>query len=75
MKRSEHAPAWRKSSYSGGSSGECLEVDDAHPTGVPVRDSKHATGPVVVFGHAAWTAFAAAVRSSPLNQARRPPCR
>ncbi|MEU0397193.1 DUF397 domain-containing protein [Streptomyces sp. NPDC006208] len=26
------APAWHKSSYSGGSSGECLEVDDA---GVP----------------------------------------
>ncbi|GAA2459041.1 DUF397 domain-containing protein [Streptomyces mauvecolor] len=37
MKRSEHIipdasvlPAWRKSSYSGGESGECLEVSEAH---------------------------------------------
>ncbi|MFD7336862.1 DUF397 domain-containing protein [Streptomyces violascens] len=37
MKRSEHIipdasvlPAWRKSSYSGGESGECLEVSEAY---------------------------------------------
>ncbi|MFD9221870.1 DUF397 domain-containing protein [Streptomyces sp. NPDC060064] len=67
MKRSDHAPAWRKSSYSGGSSGECLEVDDAHPTAVPVRDSKRPTAPPVAFGHAAWASFAAAVRTGALN--------
>lgn len=39
MKRSEHIipdasvlPAWRKSSYSGGDSGECLEVSEAYAT-------------------------------------------
>jgi hypothetical protein len=30
MKRSEHTPLWRKSSHSGGSSGDCVEVDAAH---------------------------------------------
>ncbi|CAD5951023.1 protein of unknown function [Streptomyces sp. KY75] len=28
---------WRKSSYSGSESGSCLEVQDHHPTAVPVR--------------------------------------
>jgi hypothetical protein len=39
MKRSEHIipdasvlPAWRKSSYSGGNSGDCLEVSEAYAT-------------------------------------------
>ncbi|WP_078857018.1 DUF397 domain-containing protein [Streptomyces sp. NBRC 109706] len=35
---------WRTSSYSGGNNGECLEVCDGHPTGVPVRDSKQGAG-------------------------------
>ncbi|NLU68917.1 DUF397 domain-containing protein [Streptomyces sp. HNM0574] len=48
---------WRKSSYSGGSNGDCVEVSDAHPAGVPVRDSKAPQGPAVVFGAAAWHEF------------------
>ncbi|MFF3324688.1 DUF397 domain-containing protein [Streptomyces sp. NPDC002889] len=67
MKRSEHAPAWRKSSYSGGSSGECLEVDAAHPTAVPVRDSKHATGPAVRFAPSAWSSFVTALKAEALR--------
>ncbi|MYW68465.1 DUF397 domain-containing protein [Streptomyces sp. SID8379] len=60
----EVSDAWRKSTYSGGDSGDCLEVNDtARPTHVPVRDSKHATGPAIVFGAGAWTAFVAAVTS------------
>lgn len=54
--------AWRKSSYSGGDSGDCLEVNDAAlPLHVPVRDSKHPTGPAVVFSAPAWTAFVTAL--------------
>lgn len=34
---------WRKSTYSGGGGNDCLEVADAHPTLVPVRDSKTPT--------------------------------
>lgn len=49
---------WRKSSYSGASSGECLEVGSAHrQAGIPVRDSKNPHGPAVLFGAPAWTAF------------------
>ncbi|MGP4010287.1 DUF397 domain-containing protein [Streptomyces sp. 4N124] len=65
MKRNEHSipdasalTSWRKSSYSGGSSGDCLEVNDAAlPTHVPIRDSKHPTGPAIVFSAPAWSVF------------------
>ncbi|WP_405715342.1 MULTISPECIES: DUF397 domain-containing protein [unclassified Streptomyces] len=48
---------WRKSMYSDGSGGDCLEVADGHPGIVPVRDSKVAEGPTLVFRAAAWTSF------------------
>lgn len=37
-----HLPslAWRKSTHSDGSGGNCLEVAANHPTHIPVRDSK-----------------------------------
>lgn len=44
MISSERFTGWRKSSYSGGGNGECLEVADGHPV-VPVRDSKRPQGP------------------------------
>ncbi|MFJ9811480.1 DUF397 domain-containing protein [Streptomyces sp. NPDC101158] len=54
---------WRKSSYSNQDGGECLEVADGLPL-VPVRDSKHLTGPALVFPATAWSAFVAAVRAT-----------
>ncbi|MEU2181919.1 DUF397 domain-containing protein [Streptomyces thermolilacinus] len=39
---------WRKSSYSNGTGGECLEVADDFPGVLPVRDSKRPEGPVLV---------------------------
>lgn len=48
---------WRKSSYSGASGGDCLEVTDIHPGIVPVRDSKNPDGPQLLFRAAAWSAF------------------
>ncbi|NEB03217.1 DUF397 domain-containing protein [Streptomyces sp. SID13726] len=69
MKHNEHnisddsaLTSWRKSSYSGGSSGDCLEVADAAWPLVPVRDSKRTGGPVLVFRGPAWSAFVAGVR-------------
>ncbi|MEV6385659.1 DUF397 domain-containing protein [Streptomyces sp. NPDC051773] len=53
---------WRKSSYSGGNSAECVEVSDNLPGLVPVRDSKNPSGNVVVFRAAAWSCFVAAAR-------------
>jgi hypothetical protein len=61
-------PIWRKSSYSGGESGQCLEVsfgrDEACAAHVPVRDSKNPHGPAVVFTSGAWTAFVGAVKAA-----------
>ncbi|WP_062212078.1 DUF397 domain-containing protein [Streptomyces sp. NBRC 109706] len=53
---------WRKSSYSGGSNGDCLEVCPDRATAVPVRDSKRPTGPAIVFSSDSWTAFLTTVR-------------
>jgi hypothetical protein len=48
---------WRKSTYSDGNGGNCVEVATGLPGVVPVRDSKVTSGPVVVVGSAAWTVF------------------
>jgi uncharacterized protein DUF397 len=53
---------WRKSTYSNGTGGECVEV--AHlPSGQAVRDSKHPQGPVLVFTSDAWRAFVQGIES------------
>ncbi|MFJ4006539.1 DUF397 domain-containing protein [Streptomyces sp. NPDC090023] len=48
---------WRKSTYSGGSGGNCLEVTDTHPALIPVRDSKTPLGPKLTFRAEAWATF------------------
>ncbi|MGX1221781.1 DUF397 domain-containing protein [Streptomyces ambofaciens] len=52
---------WRKSTYSNGDGGNCLEVTDGVPGVIPVRDSKVAGGPVIVIGSAAWAEFVRSV--------------
>ncbi|MFD8425994.1 DUF397 domain-containing protein [Streptomyces coelicoflavus] len=58
------AARWRKSTYSNGDGGNCLEVTDGVPGVIPVRDSKVTDGPVVVVGSGAWTAFVRTVVQS-----------
>jgi hypothetical protein len=53
---------WRKSSYSGNTGGDCVEVADAFLGTIPVRDSKNASGPVVTVGADAWQAFVDGLR-------------
>ncbi|WP_432186617.1 DUF397 domain-containing protein [Streptomyces sp. Tue6028] len=50
---------WRKSSYSNGEGGDCVEVAAGVPGVVPVRDSKVPDGPALVFPSAAWAGFVA----------------
>ncbi|MEV7079417.1 DUF397 domain-containing protein [Streptomyces sp. NPDC093516] len=57
--RSITEATWRKSSYSGGSGGDCLETADGPTAFVPVRDSKNPHGPKLVFRASAWAAFVA----------------
>ncbi|RPF36206.1 DUF397 domain-containing protein [Streptomyces sp. TLI_185] len=52
-----HSARWRKSSYSNGDNGACVEVADGFPGIVPVRDSKVQEGPVLIVSAGAWTAF------------------
>ncbi|MEW1774175.1 DUF397 domain-containing protein [Streptomyces sp. NPDC086777] len=55
---------WIKSSYSGGGGDNCLEVTAAHPTLIPVRDSKTAPhGPALTFLPETWSAFVEGVKS------------
>lgn len=49
---------WRKSSYSGGGNGGCVEVAFTTIV-VGVRDSKDAAGPALRFSPAQWRAFTA----------------
>ncbi|MFI1431365.1 DUF397 domain-containing protein [Streptomyces lydicus] len=57
---------WRKSSYSNGDGGDCVEVVDGLRGIVPVRDSKAPHGPALVFPAAAWSSFVTAVKDSGL---------
>jgi hypothetical protein len=53
---------WRKSSYSSGNGGNCVEVASNLPGAVAVRDSKNMTGLELQFTSQAWTAFVAGIK-------------
>lgn len=54
---------WRKSSYSNGGGGQCVEVADLPDGGRAVRDTKdHGRGPVLLFTAAEWAAFSKGVK-------------
>jgi hypothetical protein len=53
---------WRKSSYSGANSGNCIEVASAART-VAVRDSKDPNSQTLGFQPADWQAFTRRVRN------------
>ncbi|MGW7412250.1 DUF397 domain-containing protein [Streptomyces sp. NPDC054863] len=57
---------WRKSSYSNGEGGECVEIADGFPRAVPVRDSKEPHGPALLVPVDGWTTFITAVRDGTL---------
>ncbi|MGP4044154.1 DUF397 domain-containing protein [Streptomyces sp. 2A115] len=56
------AALWRKSSYSNGTGGECVEVAAGLPGVVPVRDSKSHPGPVLLIAPTPWSTFIAALK-------------
>ncbi|WP_433892749.1 DUF397 domain-containing protein [Streptomyces sp. CA-111067] len=55
--------AWTKSSYSGGSEGQCVEVADVTTThyGIAIRDSKNPSGPALLFDTTSFAHFIADV--------------
>jgi hypothetical protein len=56
---------WRKSSYSGGNGGSCVEVAGLSDGRYAVRDSKNPAGPVLRFDAAEWTAFVRELKATP----------
>ncbi|GAB2704952.1 DUF397 domain-containing protein [Nocardia thraciensis] len=60
---------WFKSSRSAGRT-ECVEVAWLAEGKVGVRDSKHPTGPALIFTPGEWDAFTASMRDS---ESHRPP--
>jgi ABC-type amino acid transport substrate-binding protein len=60
---SDDRTTWKKSSYSGGSGGNCIEVACAAADGVAVRDSKDREGPKLAFEPGQWRRFAAGLKA------------
>jgi hypothetical protein len=64
---------WRKSSYSNGSGGSCVEIavlpttDNEHA--IAVRDSKDPQGPALTFTARQWRDFTAAIKAHELHLA------
>jgi hypothetical protein len=55
---------WRKSSYSGGNGGECVEVAATPSGNIAVRDSKNPAGPTLTFTPDDWHAFLTTVKDA-----------
>ncbi|MEU9890753.1 DUF397 domain-containing protein [Sphaerisporangium sp. NPDC051011] len=53
---------WRKSSYSGATTDNCVEVASNLPGAFAVRDSKNPSGPTLTFSPDAWKEFLATLR-------------
>ncbi|MEU7842585.1 DUF397 domain-containing protein [Micromonospora sp. NPDC049114] len=58
---------WRKSTRSGGSGGNCVEVADNLPGVIAVRDSKAPSEAALIFAPRAWASFVADVREQRLG--------
>jgi hypothetical protein len=55
---------WRKSSYSGGNGGNCIEVGALAEAGrVLVRDTRDRQGPVLAVNPETWRRFAQQVKA------------
>ncbi|MGQ0779270.1 MAG: DUF397 domain-containing protein [Pseudonocardiales bacterium] len=55
--------AWRKSTYSNGYGGQCVEVADLDGGHRAVRDSKNPTGPALSFTSVEWATFTTGIRN------------
>jgi Domain of unknown function (DUF397) len=60
---------WRKSSWSSGNGGTCVEVARNLPGAVAVRDSKDPDGPMLAFTPDEWVAFTAGIKTGQFDLA------
>lgn len=67
VKPADHpSTPWRKSSYSGADTANCVEVAEL-PGATAIRDSQHPERCRLVFPATEWTAFLSGVRTDALN--------
>jgi Domain of unknown function (DUF397) len=59
---------WRKSSYSSGSGGNCVEVATNVPGVVAVRDSKDPDGPGLALSRESWDMLTSVIKSGALDR-------
>jgi hypothetical protein len=59
---------WRKSGRSGPQGGNCVEVARLPDGQVAVRNSRHRSGPALVFTSAEWTAFVGGARDGDFDE-------
>ena len=55
---------WRKSTYSNGTGGDCVEIAGMPGSSHALRDSKNPDGPKLIFTPDAWRAFTERVKLS-----------
>ena len=60
---------WRKSSYSGGNGGDCVEVASNRPGVVAVRDSKDRGGVQLAVTERAWSEFVRGIKQGEFDLA------
>jgi hypothetical protein len=55
---------WRKSTYSNGSGGDCIEAAATRGGHPALRDSKNPGGPTLLFSASQWHTFIQAIKLS-----------
>lgn len=64
----DNAGRWIKSSFSGPTGGNCVEVAFLADGEVAVRNSRHPDGPALIFTSAEWDAFVRGARGGEFDR-------
>jgi hypothetical protein len=67
-----HDAVWVKSTYSGPTGGECVELAHLRDGQVAVRNSRHPSGPALIFTRAEWDAFLAGAKDGEFGRPATP---
>ena len=62
---------WSKSSHSGSTGGNCVELAHLYGGQVAIRNSRHRSGPALLFTESEWDAFLAGVKDGEFDRPER----